>query len=190
MENVGAVQELCRMSENMDNRIRELEILRDSVTSGQYYQAEQLEGDFGYGDTRRGRAKQRKALKNKKKMEEAKRGEWETLTPAQPGWQQIPVKAKETFPIERLICYIIGVLVIFALLIIIVVLVSAKDDGGEGMQNLQNASTIPTATLQVLLDSSTSTVTTMTETSTSLTESLPTLTTSHFEPTTVSTTPL
>ena len=32
MENVGAVQELCRMTENLENRIKEIEALNDAVT--------------------------------------------------------------------------------------------------------------------------------------------------------------
>lgn len=36
MENVGAVQELCRMTENMDNRIKELEELQAAVKSGTF----------------------------------------------------------------------------------------------------------------------------------------------------------
>eukprot|EP00038_Savillea_parva_P005832 m.160206 g.160206 ORF g.160206 m.160206 type:complete len:743 (-) comp11915_c0_seq1:224-2452(-) len=139
MENVGAVQELCRMSENMDLRIRELEILKESVTSG-IYNGDTIDGDF-----QSDRPKRRTRRRGSKKGDNnATAGEWETLT--QPGWSQIPVKrSKEPFPIERLLCYVISVLTIFALLIIIVVLI-AQQDGSDGSDKASDSSTLPSVT--------------------------------------------
>jgi len=176
MENVGAVQELCRMTENMDNRIRELEILQDSVTSGQYAEMMPLEGDFGYGDRPKRRGPRRK------KVDSSKKGEWETLT--SPGWSQIPVKAaKESFPLERLICYVIGVLTIFALLIVIVILIAQHDDGDgnrEGTTTIASltAAVNPTTLMPTVTSttmSSMSPTLTMTSKFSTLTESLATL---------------
>jgi hypothetical protein len=130
MENVGAVQELCRMSENMDLRIRELEILKDSVVAGKYGEGIPLEGDFSYGERPKRRLRRKKGSKGHAAEAEGTRGEWETLT--HPGWTQIPVKnSKETFPVERLVCYVVGVLTVFALLIVIVILITQQDDHGD-----------------------------------------------------------
>mmetsp|Transcript_23760 Transcript_23760/g.62103 ORF Transcript_23760/g.62103 Transcript_23760/m.62103 type:complete len:723 (-) Transcript_23760:134-2302(-) len=178
MENVGAVQELCRMTENMDLRIRELEILKESVESGAYA-GQTVDGDFGYGDTRSAPKRRNGRGKGKKKKkvmaittDDETRGEWETLT--HPGWQQIPVKPlRESFPIDRMLCYIVGALTVFALLVVIVVLVAQREEDGGGAPGGGGQTTLtPLTAAGPVLSSTDPVITTLTTLTSSLTSGI------------------
>lgn len=136
MENVGAVQELCRMTENMDKRIHELELLQDAVTSGDYDECTPLDGDFS-GEFLPPDGKKRSRMRSRK-VKKAN-----LAVNASTSWQQIPMKTKEYFPMERLLCYIVGVLTVFALLIVIVVLLAQKDEDSKGDESNPITTTIP-----------------------------------------------
>lgn len=136
MENVGAVQELCRMTENLENRIKELEVLQTAVVSGDL--KEPLAGEFIASKSmkRRGRGKggnkkgpgRGKAVMNNMWYE----SDWDDKREGEEA---------EPFPMVRTMTYLLMSLTIFALLTITIISVT-DSDGGASTGNATSSSVI------------------------------------------------
>lgn len=123
MENVGAVQELCKMTENLDNRIKELEELHVQVQTGGFKQR---------------RSSRRASKKNKA----AKKAVYEDAAHVDgPSKETLLAEEEdqEDFPVFKAAAYILVALVVFALLASTVILANERqdtdDDDGDSSQN-------------------------------------------------------
>lgn len=124
MENVGAVQELCKMTENLDNRIQELEELHVRVQNG-------------------GFKRRRSSRRASKKDQAAKKAVYEDAAHRDAPSKETLLaedEDQEDFPVCRASAYILVALVVFALLASTIILLNERGhtDDGDGDDDSQN----------------------------------------------------
>ena len=149
MENVGAVQELCKMTENLDNRIKELEELHVQVQTGGFKQR---------------RSSRRASKKNKA----AKKAVYEDAAHVDAPSKETLLaedEDQEDFPVFKAIAYILVALVVFALLASTIILLNERqdtdDDDGDSSQNASTSQDFGTTAATALVSTLTTTLTTM-----------------------------
>eukprot|EP00040_Diaphanoeca_grandis_P031316 m.187148 g.187148 ORF g.187148 m.187148 type:complete len:695 (-) comp32294_c0_seq2:277-2361(-) len=144
MENVGAVQELCKMTENLDQRIKELEELNAAVQSGTF------------------RRRTHKKRRNDNNGLDALLSDEEALE-----------NKDLAFPFFKTLLYIFVAMVIFSLLAVTVILLSEReeDDGGTGTATIAapNGTTAAAVDLTIFASTTTTFISTISSTLTTST---------------------